>query len=278
MDQPQECTIIKAGSRAVFQQLGEIAKARYMLWNMIKSSALLPYQEFVFGAFWACLRPIIFVLVIVFIRSKSNAQMGETIPYPLYVFSGLILWWYFVDATKQSSRSLYRYRSLLTKIYYPRVITPIIPVVARLFELVLQAVVLVPMMFYFKMFPGVDFLLLPLVLLNVMLLCLGLGYLFAVLSAVVKDFERVLDFTLYLAFFLSPVIYSASLLPDHHQMLYFFLNPMAGPLEAFRGILFTGGRIEYSTWLCSATTTLGIFLAGSWAFLKNEERLAELVS
>lgn len=255
-----------------------MSRSRYMLWNMIKSSALVPYTDLSLSIFWTFIRPLIFVGVIVFIRHKANAAMGEEVPYFPYVFSGVILWWYFVDATKQSARSLYRYRGLLTKVYFPRLVAPLVPVIARLFDLMLQFLILVPLMFIFTCFPDWHLLLFPLVILQVGLLTLGLGLIFSVLSARVKDFDRVLDFVLYLGFFISPVIFSMRIVPPDWQFVWAFLNPMSGPLEVLRAALFSGVEIDYIVWGLSIMSTLILTALGLFVFLHYEERLAEMVS
>jgi lipopolysaccharide transport system permease protein len=273
----EETRIVPEG-RGLSARLFSLSRSRYMLWNLIKSSMLLPYADYSLGIFWTIVRPLIFVSVIVFIRHKSNALMGEMVPYFLYVFSGVILWWYFTDAAKQSARSLYKYRGLITKVYFPRLVIPVVPVIARLFDLMLQVVVIIPLMFVFSCFPDKHLLLFPLVILQVVVLTLGLGLLFSVLSAAVKDFERVLDFTLYLAFFLSPVIFSMRIIPPHLQLVWAFLNPMSGPLEVMRAALFAGVEIDYTVWGLSILSTLLISVIGVRIFLCYEEQLAELIS
>jgi len=277
MKLPEEI-VIRPRSRGIAAQISEIGKARFMLWNLIKSAALLPYADLALGIFWTFARPLIFVAVIVFIRNKSNAQMGETVPYALYVFGGLILWWYFVDATKQSSRSLYRYRGLLTKVYYPRLITPLVPVIARLFDLGLQLFAIIPLMLYFERLPNWHIFMMPLLVVHVAFLALGFGFLFSVLSAAIKDFERMLDFALYLAFFMSPVIFSLRIVPTEYRQAYAFFNPMVGPLEVFRNVLFGGESVDYAVWGLSALSTLFVTALGVLIFLRYEERLAEMVS
>jgi len=113
--------------------LTEIWRVRNMVSNLIRSSALLPYSNTYFSYLWTLLRPFIFLGVIVFIKQRSGGNMGEEIPYPLFLYSGLILWWYLVDAIKQSARSVFTYQGLISKIYFPRVIAPAVPVFGILF-------------------------------------------------------------------------------------------------------------------------------------------------
>lgn len=249
-----------------------------MFWNLVKSSALSPYADMALGFFWTFVRPFIFLLVIAFVRKQSNAQMGESIEYILFVYSGLVLWWYFVDATKQSARSFSRYRGLITKIYYPRIITPAIPVFARLFDLALQLLAAVPLMIYYGHFPDWHIVLLPLVIVHVLLIALALGYVFSIFAALLRDFERILDFLLYAAFFVSPVIFSAAIVPRDYFAMYSVLNPMAIPLEAFRAALFSGGVVEVQTWLISASVSLVWLIVGFALFFRYQDEIAERVS
>lgn len=274
----QETLIIRPSSRSIFLSVKEMFAARYMFWNLVKSSALSPYADMAVGFFWTFLRPLIFLLVITFIRKQSNAQMGETVEYALFVYSGLILWWYFVDATKQAARSFSKYRGLVTKIYYPKVITPAVPVFARLFDLGLQLLAALPLMLLFNHFPDWNIALLPLVIVHVMVVSLALGYVFSIFSSFLRDFERILDFLLYTAFFVSPVIFSAAIVPQEYLGIYNLLNPMAVPLEVFRAALFSGGAIAVQAWILAADVALAGLVAGLVLFMRFQDEIAERVS
>ena len=253
----------------------EIWNARNMIYNLIRSSALLPYRDTYFSYFWTLLRPFIFLLVIVFIKQRSMAQMGEEIPYPLFLYSGLILWWYIVDAIRQSARSAFTYKGLITKIYFPRIITPLVPVIGRLFDLGIQALGVGVMMVLFSRYPDGHFFLLPLLFFNVILLCLGVGYLFAIASVFFRDMERILDYILYVGFFISPVIYAIELVPPEYRYLYSWLNPTAGPLMAFRATLFSGVTPNYQALVHSIIVSIVLFFVGIFVFQRLQSTLPE---
>lgn len=253
----------------------ELWRVRNMFANLVRASALLPYSESYFGYLWTLLRPFIFLAVMVFIKHRSGGSMGESIPYPLFLYSGLVLWWYCVDAIKQSARSIYTYKGLVTKIYFPRVIVPAVPVCGRLLDLGIQVAGVVVMMVIFDWYPDGHIFLLPLVLLNTMLLCLGLGYLLAVASVAFPDTERIVDYMFYIGLFVSPVIYAVKLIPDEYRALYSWLNPFAGPLMLFRSALFSGFQPDYPAILHSMLVSVTLFLIGVALFQRVQATLAE---
>lgn len=255
--------------------LQEIWGVRGMVANLVRASALLPYSGTYFGYFWTLCRPFIFLAVMIFIKNRSGSNMGEEIPYPLYLYTGLVLWWYLVDAIKQSARSPFTYQGLITKIYFPRVVVPCIPVLGRLFDLAIQAVGIVAMMFVFDCFPDEHIYLLPIVMINVLLLCLGLGYLVSVLMVAFRDTERILDYLLYIGLFLSPVLYTTRLIPDEFRDLYSWVNPAAGPLLAFRAALFSGASPDYAALAHSLIVSTVLCVVGLYLFQKTQNSLAE---
>jgi lipopolysaccharide transport system permease protein len=246
-----------------------------MVVNLVRASALLPYSGTYFGYFWTLCRPFIFLAIMIFIKNRSGSDMGEEIPYPLYLYSGLVLWWYLVDAIKQSARSPLTYQGLITKIYFPRVIVPFVPVLGRLLDLAIQAVGIVVMMIIFDRYPDEHIYLLPIAMINVLLLCLGLGYLVSVLMVGFRDTERILDYLLYTGLFLSPVLYTTRLVPDGFRDLYSWINPTVGPLMAFRAALFSGASPDFPALLHSLIVSVLFCLLGLFLFLKVQSSLAE---
>lgn len=253
----------------------EIWRGRNMVMNLIRASAILPYSETYLGYIWTLFRPFIFLAVIVFIKKRSGGDMGEDIPYPLFLYSGLILWWYIVDAIKQSSRSAFAYKGLITKIYFPRIIIPAVPVIARLFDLGIQVVGVIVMMVIFSRYPDNNVFMLPLVFLNVIILCLGLGYLLAVVSVAFRDVERIVDYVLYIGLFMSPVLYAVRLVPPEYQDLYSWLNPTVGPLMAFRAVLFSGVQQNYQWLMHSMIVSVVLLIVGMTVFNRMQAMLAE---
>jgi lipopolysaccharide transport system permease protein len=268
--------VIRAKGMDLRGMLADIIKSRYMFWNVVKTSAIQPYTDMFIGYLWPLFRPFVFMAVMVFIKRHSKAQLANELSYNLFVFSGLVLWWYFVDAAKQSSRSLFKYKSIITKIYFPRVIVPAIPVLSRLFDLVIQGLGLAGMIIYESRYPGIGILWLPLIIVNVVVLALAVGYLASAITPFIRDIERVLDHILYTALFLSPVIFSVTMIPEKYHRLYTVLNPMSGPLMAFRSALFDM-PFDWTSWIISGVVSLCMLFAGLLAFIRVEGMIAEKV-
>lgn len=246
-----------------------------MFLSLVRTSALLPYSETRFGYFWTLLRPFIFLAVMVFIKQQSASRMGEEVAYPLFLYAGLVLWWYVVDAVKASARSPFVYKGLIAKIYYPRVITPAIPVLGRLFDLAIQGGGVLLMMLVFWQFPGKNIWLLPVALFNVLLLALGLGYFFAVAVVVFRDTERILDYLLYIGLFISPVLYAPALIPEEYRSLYAWLNPTVGPLTAFRAALFSDVQMDFQPLVSSLVVSSILLVLGVAVFQHAQAGFAE---
>lgn len=254
----------------------ELWQSRALFWNLVRAAAVQPYRGMRAGYLWTLGRPFLFLVVLAFIKSRSNGDMGERdLPYPLFLYTGLVLWWYFVDALKQAARSPQTYRGLITKIYFPRIIIPAIPVFSRLVDLGIQAVGLVLMMLVYGRYPGTGIWLLPVVLVNVVLLCLGFGYLFAVASVVSRDAERILDYLLYVGLFLSPVLYTLALIPPEYRTVYTLLNPMAGPMSAIRSALFSGVPVDAGALAASLVTSAVLCVLGGIVYQKVQGTFAE---
>lgn len=251
--------------------------ARHMFWNMVRTSAMLPYNDLFLGFIWTMVRPLVFLLVVVFIKHSSGANMGNSVEYELFVFSGIISWWYFSDAASNSAKSIFNYRNIITKMYFPRIIIPIIPVIVRAFDWAVQFIPLFIMMAFYNRTPGYDFWLFPVSVLTLMLLATAVGFVFAVLSTYFRDVQQVLGNALYVGLFLSPVIYSIDLVPERFRTLYSILNPAAGPLTNIRAGLFKDFPPDYQSLAISICVTVVLFIAGIYAYTRIEDDLPERV-
>jgi lipopolysaccharide transport system permease protein len=226
------------------------------------------------GYIWALARPVAMVFIFTFIKNKSGANLFVDIAYPLYIYSGIILWFHFRDATMAATKSVMKDAGVMKRIYYPRLISPMVPVLSNLHNLAIAALPLIVMMFWYGVFPGWRLVLLPMVLLQCSLLILGLGLIFACLTILKPDFEKFLNLCLYLGLFVSPVIFSPELIPEKARALY-FINPMAGTLLAFRSCLFHPFPFPAWQFLYSGFLTLTLLALGIRIFRRTEAYLVD---
>lgn len=261
--------IIRPISKLQSINFREIYKYRHMMWSMIRKDIRANFDDLYLGFFWAFARPLMMVMVFTLLKRFSGANMYVSIPYAVYVYSGLILWYYFLEAVNSTSRSIGKNAGLMKKVYFPRMITPVVPVVSSLYNFGLAIIPLAIMMLWHGIAPGWRLVLLPAVLLQCGILVIGIGTVFASLSLVSRDADRFLSLVLYIGLFVSPVIFAPDMIPKKAQIIY-FLNPMAGTLLAFRSCMFADFPFPLEEWVYSLIFSFVILIIGTIIYRKTE--------
>jgi lipopolysaccharide transport system permease protein len=267
-------TIIRPPSELGHLDAREVYRYRHLLVALVRRNVRLQFQAASLGFLWVCLRPLVYVAIFGSFRRLSNADVQVEIAYPLYVYSGLILWYYVVETTMQAAGAVRADAHLVTKVYYPRLVSPLVPILANVVGLAVAMVPLVLMMAWYGVGPGWRLLVLPVVLAVCMCLILGVGAACAALTLRNRDWERLLSFMLYVGLFVSPVIYAVEMIPEPFRLLY-VMNPMAGILQAFRSALFA--RVEFPLWasVYAGGIAVGILGLGVTMFRRAESRFAD---
>jgi lipopolysaccharide transport system permease protein len=254
--------------------LNELWQYRHLFAALVWRNVRVEFDATRLGSAWAIGRPILFTSVFVLFRGFSGANTHVDIPYALYVFSGLVLWTYFLDAATSSAGAIRLDSALLTKVYYPRLLTPLVPVVASLVNVGIALVPLAAMMIWYGVRPGWPIVLLPIVLIQALAMALGVGTIVSSISIENRDWERALAFALSVGMWASPVMYAPDMIPHALQSLY-HVNPMVGLLLAFRAVLFDGFPPPTWEWLYSLVCTVVVLAIGVWAFRRSEAQLAD---
>lgn len=266
--------VIRPAGDLVRLDWAEYYRYRHLLVALIWREIRLQFDQMYLGVIWACMRPLLYVTIFVVFRNLSNANTYVTIPYVLYVYSGLILWYYVVETSMETANCVRRDAHLITKVYYPRLLTPLVSVIARLVGLGLALAPMIVMMIWYRVVPDWRIVLLPFVILQCIALVMGIGALLAAMTLTSRDWERLLSSIFYVGLFVSPVIYAPEMIPLSAQDVY-FVNPMAGTLLAFRGCFFAGYEIPWGRWLYSVAFSAAIFLLGVRAYRRAETRFAD---
>lgn len=274
--QPREEIVIRPPGAFSSLDWRELWRYRGTLARKIKQRVRIQYDDMLFGFLWAVARPLIMVFVFWAFRGLANAQMGVTIPYPLYLYSGLVVWFFFTDAVTAVAMSLQRDAGIIQKVYFPRLLSPLSHLLSETYNLLLAAVPLAIMMVLWGEPPGWRLLLLPMVLAQLLLLCLGVGMIFSALALRSRDWERLMKFALYVGLWVSPVIYSVDRIPGNYQLLYLF-NPMSGTLLGMRSTLFGHFEFPWGSWLHALGFSLLLIIAGLLAFQRSQRFLADRI-
>ncbi|MFL6275961.1 MAG: ABC transporter permease [Blastocatellia bacterium] len=241
----------------------------FLMWRDVK----VRYKQTLFGVLWAILQPLVTMLIFTYFFGKLARVPAEGIPYPVFFYAGLVIWGFFSNSVMNAANSLLGNTNLITKVYFPRIIIPGATVGAGLLDFAIAAALLVALLLVYR-FPltVLDLLLLPLVVL-VTLLAFAVGVLLAALNVRYRDVRYALPFLINIWFFVTPIIYPSSLVPEEWRWML-ALNPVTGIIEAFRSALFdrpiAWGALGYS-----AGFTLLLLAVGSIVFQQMEKYFAE---
>jgi lipopolysaccharide transport system permease protein len=201
---------------------------------------------------------------------------SDGIPYPLFSYSGLLLWIYFSNSLTQSSNSLVNNAPLLSKVYLPRIFIPTAPCLAGLVDYGIAISILVMMMIYYIFIPNIMILLFPAIVFFTFMLACGLGYWLSSICVKYRDVKFVMPFFIQLLMFISPVIYPSDIIGENLRWLL-DLNPMTGLINAHRACLLGYTPIDWYGLSISIIITIVIFITGI-LYLKNTEKyFADLV-
>lgn len=218
---------------------GELWEYRNLLYVFVWRDVKLRYKQMAAGVLWAILQPLLMMIVFsAFLGFVMRVSTGD-IPYPLFVYSGLILWQLFSRALMQTSTSIKSNGSLILGIYFPRVILPLSVLLSELVDFSFTLLVLIPLMFYYGIFPSLTIFMLPVFVLFTLLSSLSIGLWFSALDAKYRDVQQLLPVLVQAWFFMTPVFYPISLIPEDLRSLY-ALNPMVGAVEGLRWSLLPG--------------------------------------
>jgi lipopolysaccharide transport system permease protein len=286
----EQVTRIRPATRWSVIDPAEVWRYRELLWMLALRDIKVRYKQTAFGVAWAILPPLMTMVVFNVLFGLLMGSEGRPtlpgVPYAISTFCALVPWQLFANTLNESGRSLVLNRALITKVYFPRIIAPLTPVLSSLFSF------LIALAFLFMLITGYHLLtdytfsirwrlvVLPLLTLFAVLAALSLSLWFSALNAIYRDVQYALPFLIQILLFVTPVIYPAESVlrhfPDWASLLY-GLNPMAGVVEGFRWCLL--GSVAPDPMLMSASLviTLGLLLSGVFYFGRMESEFVDVV-
>lgn len=254
----------------------DLYRARDLLWSWTTRNVRARYQQSALGWLWAVVQPAAQVAIFTLIFTLFVPVDTGEIPYPVFSYVAIVPWTLLAASLTDMSQSLIANMNLVTKIYFPREILPIAAMLARLMDFGVAACLLVVLMLIYEVpFSPLTLLYLPLILAIQLLLMLGLGLASSAANVFFRDVQSLLTLVIQIWFYTSPIIYPVSMVPEDLHVFY-FLNPMAGVLEAYRDVLLNA-QSPGSYLITSAIVSVIIFVAGFWFFKKVEFQFADIV-
>ena len=257
-------------------ELGELWAYRELLYFLTWRDVKVRYKQTFLGAAWAIIQPFFMMVVFTLFFGRLAGIPSDNIPYPVFTYCALLPWQMFAHALSESSNSLVTNERLITKVYFPRLVVPIAAVFGGVVDFVFAFIVLLGMMAYYGIMPGIAILTLPLFILLAILTALGVGLWLSALNVKYRDVRYTIVFLTQFWFFITPVVYPSSIVPGRWRALY-GINPMAGVVEGFRWALLGKADSPGPMLAVSVGVVILILVGGLYYFRRMEATFADVV-
>ena len=271
----EKAVVIKPGSSLSFLNIRELWQYRDLLYLLTRKEVLVRYKQTVLGPLYAIIQPFLSMIVFTLFFGKIAEIPNDNIPYPLFYYSALVPWTYFSWSFTLSANSLTTNAAILQKVYFPRIIIPLVPCVARIVDFFIALAFVAVFMVYYSSYPGWQVIYLPLLLLIMFLCATGAGLWLTSLNIKYRDVGFAVQFVAQFWMFASPIVYPYSMVPDNYKLVY-ALNPMTGIIEGFRSILVGDGNLDWILVGISAFISVVLFCTGVMYFNSVERKFADV--
>jgi len=255
--------------------LRELWRYRELLFFITWRDVKVRYKQTALGAAWAVIQPALLMLVFALFVGRFVPK-PHGIPYPIFVFTALVPWTLFAQSLNGASGSLVLSADLVSKVYFPRLILPLAATGSFILDLVLGIVVLIIVMAFAGIAPGVGIVALPLLALFALLTAFAVGIWLSALNVRYRDVIYAVPFLLQIWLFASPVAYPSTIVHGFWQVIY-GLNPMAGVIEGFRWALLGLPPPPLGLMAASLGAMLVILVSGMVYFRTTERTFADVI-
>ena len=253
----------------------ELSDYRDLFFFLIFRDIKVLYAQTVLGFSWALLNPMIQILIFTIIFGRVAQIDTDGIPYALFSTVAIVPWTYMSNAMGAGSTSLVTGQGMLGKIYFPRIIFPITPILAKLVDFAISILLIVIAMFWYGVYPTTNILYLPLFLLMMVAVPLGISLWLSALAIRFRDVKFAMPFVMRMLIYSAPIVYSASAIPEKWRLLY-SLNPVVGVIEGYRACLL-GGEIPWMFILPGIITSVLLVVGGLLYFHRMEKVFVDVI-
>jgi homopolymeric O-antigen transport system permease protein len=254
----------------------ELWEYRELLYFLIWREVKVRYKQTLLGIVWAVVQPFFTMLVFTIVFSRFGRVPSDGLPYPVFAFCALLPWQLFAFALAESSNSVVANQRLITKVYFPRLIIPLSAICVGLADFVVGFAVLLALMAYYGIAPGVAVWTLPLWTAFAVATALAVGLWLSALNVRYRDVRYTVPFLTQIWLFATPVAYPLSVVPASWRAV-FALNPMVGVVEGFRWALLGNGAAPPLAVAVSAVTVSVVLCGGLFYFSRTERTFADIV-
>jgi lipopolysaccharide transport system permease protein len=255
-----------------FRELKEYRDLFYFLvWRNIK----VLYAQTILGFAWAIINPLFQIAIFTIIFGKVAKLSTEGIPYILFSSVAIIPWTYMSDAMSQASQSLVAGQGMLGKVYFPRLIFPIVPVLSKLVDFCISILILLCLFIYYGITPTWNLMLFPLFVVMMTIIPAAIGMWLSSLAIRFRDIKFAMPYAIRMLMYSAPIVYSASEIPEKYRII-FSLNPIVGVIEGFRAS-FLGTPIPWQYIFPGVITLVIIMVTGAFYFKRMERIIVDVI-
>jgi lipopolysaccharide transport system permease protein len=245
----------------------------FLTWRDVK----VKYKQTFVGAMWAVFQPVATMVIFSIFFGKFIGVPSDGIPYPIFVYTGLLFWNLFSTSLSSTSDCFLTNEKIITKVYFPRIILPVSSIFTNLVDFFISAVVLMGLMAYYRYSPTLlGLLLLPVLIIMTILSTLGIGLLLASLNVKYRDVRFILPFFMQVLIFITPVIYPTSVVSARFRWIL-GLNPMSGVISVARATILGTGSADWLIFGISVASMVVYCLIGYFYFQKVERYFADVI-
>ncbi len=249
---------------------------RELIYILVWRDVTVRYKQTLLGVAWAMFQPVATMLIFTAVFSVMGKIPSDGFPYPVFLYAGLLPWFYVSQALSRGGSSLVGEAPLISKVYFPRLILPLAATIAPLVDLLLAFVAFVGLMAWFNVMPTWRILLLPLFAGLAAIITLSGGLWISALYVKYRDVGHILPMFIQLGMFVSPILYPVSKVPESWRTLY-ALNPVVSVVEGFRWALIPGFHVDFSMFLPSLGIVFVVLIGGLIYFRSMERTFADVI-
>tara|TARA_Y100001954_G_C15666444_1_gene530423 strand:+ start:175 stop:966 length:792 start_codon:yes stop_codon:yes gene_type:complete len=262
----------------MLRKIKEINDYRDLLYFLVMRDINAVYKQTVMGFAWAIIRPLVQMVVFTLFFGNMagiKGDMADSVPYALFSYIALVPWTYFATSLNGSSSSLVSNMGIMTKVYFPRLIIPLVPIFAKFIDFIIAFMVIFGLCLYYGIYPKLEIVYMPLLIINLVTFVFGLGLWFSSMAIQYRDVNQIMTFGIQVLMFAAPVIWPISYIPDSWQMLY-ALYPMVGIIEGFRACFIQGFEMPILLLLIGSCSSLFFLFTGMFYFQRKERFFADV--
>ena len=268
-------TVIETAKIWALPDFKELKAYRYLFYFLVWRDIKVLYAQTILGFAWALINPVVQIVIFSIIFGRVAKIPTDGIPYVLFSTVAIIPWTYISEAMSTSSQSLVSGQNLLGKVYFPRIIFPLTPILAKLVDFFISLMLVIAVMAYYRITPTWNLVYLPFFVVLMMIVPAGIGLCLSALAIRYRDLRFAMPFLIRMLMYSAPILYTASAIPEHYRFLY-SLNPIVSVIEGYRACLL-GTPMPWTYIVPGTAVAVVTLIFGAMYFRKMERVFVDVI-